>query len=96
MKLLTDITYDLTFAELEVGQTILDGNATVVACTKLRNRVVGDVFASWTALCVREHEFHPYVVWTVIARDNGFIAESGDYCATLEGALDRYNARGGR
>lgn len=96
MKLLTDITHDLTFAELEIGQTVLDGNATVVNCTKLRNRVVGDVYASWVAVCVREHNLHPFVVWTVIARPEGFIAESGDYCETLENALSFYEARGGK
>lgn len=96
MKILTDITHDLTFSELEIGQTILEGKATIVDCTKLRNRVVGDVYASWTAICVREHNLHPYVVWTVVARPNGFIAESGDYFETLERALERYRNRGGK
>lgn len=67
----------------------------VIAYTKRNDRVVGDVYASWITICINKEELHPYVVWTVIARPEGFVSESGDYCSTLEDALKAYKKRGG-
>lgn len=93
MRLLTEITNDPTYAQLEVGESVADGLATVVKCEQLSNRVPNDTYASWVALCVRKHDLHPYVVWTIIARPNGFIAEQGDYCRTFEEGLSAYSKR---
>lgn len=67
----------------------------VIAYTKIRDRIIGDTYAAWTVICVNKEELHPYVVWTAIARPDGFIVESGDYCSTLEDALKAYKKRGG-
>jgi hypothetical protein len=93
MKLLKEITNDPTYAELVIGEII--DNTTVVTCTKLSNRVEGDSYATWVAIFIREDHLHPYVVWNVIARPNGFIRECGDYCESLSEAMEYYRNRGG-
>jgi hypothetical protein len=97
LKLVTDNTNDLTFAELKIGDTINNGTATVVACTKRHDRVIGDNYASWVAICIkRPDDYHPYVVWNVIARPEGWSAQNGDYCTTLVSAVEYYTERGGK
>lgn len=87
---------DLTFAELSVG-TKISGTATVVACTKVRDREIGEVYASWIAVCVKSvNDYHPYVVWNIAARPEGWSAGQGDYAFTLKEALEFYERRGGR
>jgi len=91
-----NLTEDLTLKELQVGD-IINKTATVVALTKLIERVVGDCFATWVALCVRSDEnFHPYAVWKVSARPEGFSAGNGNYARTLKEATEYYNDRGGK
>ena len=94
MKLLKEITNDPTYAELIIGETF-DDDAVVVTCTKRSNRVEGDSYATWVAVCVRQDDLHPYVVWNVIARPNGFMRERGDYCQDLSEAIEYYRNRGG-
>jgi len=87
---------DPTFAELSVG-TKINGTATVVACTKVRDREIGEVYASWIAVCVKSAEdYHPYVVWSIAARPEGWSAGQGDYAFTLKEALELYERRGGK
>ena len=87
---------DPTFAELSAG-TKINGTATVVACTKVRNREIGEVYASWIAVCVKSAEdYHPYVVWSIAARPEGWSAGQGDYAFTLKEALELYERRGGK
>jgi hypothetical protein len=81
------------YNELRIGDTVAE--RTVIAYTKRNERIVGDVYASWVAVCVDETAFHPYVVWTVVARPEGWYAEQGDYCKTLDEALGAYKKRGG-
>ena len=81
--------------EPRIGDFIGDTNRMVIAYTKIRDRIPGDSYASWVAICAKEGEYHPYVVWYVIARPNGFHAETGDYCFTLDEALEVYKNRGG-
>lgn len=83
------------YNELRIGDLVGHTQRTVIAYTKRHDRVVGDVYASWIAICVDKTALHPYVVWTIIARPEGFVAESGDYCSTLEQALIAYKERGG-
>lgn len=83
------------YDELRVGDAVGDTGRVVIARTKTGERVPGDTYASWTAICHDDTALHPYVVWTVIARPEGFIAEQGDYCLTLRTALKAYEARGG-
>lgn len=82
-------------SELEVGIRLPNG-ATVVACSKMGDRVPGETYAWWVAICVREPEnFHRYVVWNVVARSEGFMAEQGDYLHSLVEAIGVFQNRGG-
>lgn len=67
--------------------------------SKVKERVKGDTFATWTVLCERdmldseEVVIHPYIVWTLIARPEGWSFSSGEYFADFEEALEAYKAR---
>ena len=84
------------YSELLIGDLVGDTGRTVIAATKRGERIEGDSYAHWIAICHKEGEFHPYAVWTVIARPDGFIAEQGDYCSTISEAVEAYNKRGGK
>jgi len=89
-------TTDNTTSELSVGSKI-NGEATVVACHQVRGREVGETYATWVALCVKSvDDYHPYVVWTVVARPEGMSAGSGDYAFTLAEGIELYEKRGGK
>lgn len=81
--------------QLQLGDIVGDSNRMVIACTKLTDRIPGDSFATWTAICVKDNAHHPYVVWTVVARPEGFYASNGEYCFTIQEAVKLYNQRGG-
>lgn len=89
---------DMTHTINENSQ-LLDGDAVsgriVIARTKKTERIVGDRFASWVAICVDHDAFHPFVVWTVVARPDGWHAEQGDYFKTVDEAIVGYHKRGG-
>lgn len=93
LTLVTDNSNDPTFAELQIGDVV--NGAVVVFCKKTYDRVIGDVYASWTALLMRDHHLHPYVVWDVVARPEGFATFHGDYCANVDEAVEAYKKRGG-
>ena len=82
--------------QLQLGDIVGDTNRMVIALTKKTDRVPGDSYATWVAICVKEGEYHPYVVWDVIARPEGFYAQSGDYTFALSEALSYYHNRGGK
>ena len=87
---------DLTFAELSVGTKIND-MATVVACTKVSHREIGEFYASWTAICIKSvDDYHPYAIWNIVARPEGWSAGQGDYAFTLKEAMEFYEKRGGK
>jgi len=71
----------------------------VVEFKKLCERVKGDTYATWTVLCERdgypmnESPIHPYIVWTLIARPEGWSFASGGYFSTLREAEESYKAR---
>lgn len=71
----------------------------VLRCKRVSERVVGETYASWIALCEAQgDEYHKWVTWTVIAREKGFIAESGHYFMEIDGiekAVGSYEKRGG-
>jgi hypothetical protein len=92
MKMTTRMATDPTCWELEAGDTLNNG-AVVIACEKRGNRVPGDSYAWWTAVCEWAESHHPFVIWTVIARENGYLAEAGSYFMTKEEALLAYEAR---
>lgn len=79
---------------LKEGMVVSD--RTVLDCLKLYERHPGDVYAGWVAICYKEREFHPFVVWNIYATDTGFTADSGDYYKTLGEAVRGYIARGGK
>ena len=81
--------------ELRIGDVVGHTDRIVIALTKMRERVKNDSYASWIAICTLQAEYHPYVVWTVIARPEGWSCESGDYCLNIEEAVTIYKKRGG-
>lgn len=72
---------------------------TVLRCKQLRERIVGDTYASWIALLEANDRtsYHRYVTWVVIARPDGWLAESGNYFidGEIERAVGNYERRGG-
>ena len=90
---------DMSNQTLEVGDYLLNG-AIVLDCTM--NALKGNgLYASWVAVClwqqqVGNHVRNEYVVWNVIARPEGFVAERGDYYSSIIPAVDCYSGRGGR
>lgn len=84
------------FNSLMIGDVVGDTKRMVIACTKKNEHVPGDVYATWVAICVKENQFHPYVVWDVVARPEGWYCQSGEYAHTLSKALDYYHNRGGK
>lgn len=82
--------------ELSIGDIVGDTKRIVILSTKRADRVPGDTYATWITVCYKKEELHPYVVWTVIARPEGFAAQNGDYCLTIEEALTHYKKRGGQ
>ena len=83
-------------SELMTGHYVGDTKRMVILCHKLYDRVPGNTYATWVAICHDPKEFHPYVVWSVHATPKGFSAESGTYCSTIRQAIDAYEARGGK
>jgi hypothetical protein len=81
--------------ELRIGDIVGTTNRMVIASTKKAERIPDDSYAIWITICHKEGELHPYAVWDVIARPEGFSANNGDYCSTLEQALTQYKKRGG-
>jgi len=81
--------------ELRIGDLVGTTNRIVIASTKIANRIPGDSYSYWITICSGENELHPYVVWSVTARPQGFEASNGDYCTTLEKAVTIYKKRGG-
>jgi hypothetical protein len=82
--------------ELQIGDTVGHTNRIVIESTKKAERIPDDSYAYWVTICHKEGELHPYVVWDVIARPEGFSSNNGDYCSTLEQALLIYKKRGGK
>jgi hypothetical protein len=82
--------------QLSVGDIVGDTKRIVIAKTKLAERVPGDSYAYWVAICYKEEQHHPYVVWRIIARPEGFVAEQGDYYFSLTDAVKKYEQRGGQ
>lgn len=81
--------------ELLTGTLVGDTERMVILCHKIHDRVPGDSYATWVAICSKSNELHPYVVWNVIARPEGFRAENGVYCSTIKEAIQAYERRGG-
>jgi len=79
---------------LHRGDLVGTTGGIVLECERKGERVVGETYASWKALCfLPQNNYTPFVVWTVIARPNGFSAETGEYERTLEDALPTYQKR---
>jgi hypothetical protein len=79
--------------ELHIGDTVGTPSRIVVSCFKKSERIPEDTYATWVAICASEQQRHPYVVWTVVARPEGFSASDGIYCETLMDAVYHYNKR---
>jgi hypothetical protein len=85
------------FNLLAKGMSISDH--TVLRCKRLTERVVGDTYSSWIALCQANNKgsHHKYVTWIISARPEGFLAEAGHYFLSneIERSVGDYEARGG-
>ena len=87
---------DKTYEELAIGDVLHSpAGAKVIRRYKKSHREPNSMFATWTAVCEWTDTFTPFVVWTIIARPEGFVAESGSYCKTIEQAIEVYNNRVG-
>ena len=82
--------------QLQIGDIVGSTNRTVLVATKKADRIPGDSYAVWVAICHKEDHLHPYVVWDIIARPEGFAAEHGDYCSNIQEAMNHYFRRGGQ
>ena len=79
-----------------LGARIGGNGATIVAFTGQKAASDGS-YAYGVGLFVRECDYDPYVVWSVVLRSEGdWICESGSYCQTLGEAIEVYTSRGGR
>jgi hypothetical protein len=85
------------YNELQIGDKVGSSiERIVIVKHKTGERIVGETYASWVAICYAETAYHPFTVWNIIARPEGWHAESGSYVATIEEALDVYKDRGGK
>ncbi len=80
-------------AQLKRGDIV--GHSGGVVLEFSLNRARGDgSYSVWTALCLLpDNDYTPFVVWNVIARPEGFTAESGDYTRTLFEAITAFTKR---
>ena len=82
---------------LTKGMTIAEHK--ILRCNRLSERVVGDSYATWITLCEATDptSYHKWVTWIVVARPEGFRAESGHYFTDgeYEKAFGNYESRGG-
>ena len=80
---------------LQPGDTVAGHK--VLRCKRISERVEGDTYASWVALCdSMGNESHRYVTWLVYAGPDGFRAESGHYFLEdddYESAVGDYDKR---
>lgn len=82
--------------QLRTGDIVGDTNRTVLFCHKTADAQPGSSYETWIAICHKPNQYHPYVVWNVAIRPEGFYASNGDYCSTIEEAIQKYEERGGR
>lgn len=85
-------------APLKLGETV-SSKYPVIALKEYDMGGNRDFVRAYVVIALRaDHPLHPYVVWnayktTAMAEDQNYNAERGDYCHTLEEALERYNKR---
>lgn len=88
---------DPEFRIVEKGMII--ARHKVLRCKRVSERVIGDSYASWVVLAEAQgDEYHKWVTWFVVARKDGFLAESGHYFMEIDGiekAVGSYEKRGG-
>lgn len=87
--------YKLT-SPLSLGQVIGDTKRVVIACAKVADAEPGESYERWITICFTDKDPHPYVVWDVVAKPNGWSTFNGRYYLTLDAALGEYNQKGGR
>jgi hypothetical protein len=84
------------YNELRTGDIVGDTNRMVLLCTKLTSRQIDDSYANWVAICHKDDQYHPYAVWRIVAKPNGFVAYDGEYFSNIEYAIKSYERRGGK
>ncbi|NBO54624.1 MAG: hypothetical protein EBU84_08520 [Actinobacteria bacterium] len=64
----------------------------VLECQRLTERVVGDSYSSWIALCesLDSATWHKWVTWTVVATSVGFFCQAGNYFQDYDDAYESY------
>ena len=80
---------------LSIGDIVGDTNRMVIACTQITQRIPGDSYARWIAICYKAESYHKYAVWDVVATPRGFSASAGVYAHGLHEATEIYMNRGG-
>jgi hypothetical protein len=81
--------------KLCIGDIVGSTKRMVIASTQKAERIPNESYAYWVTICYSDQERDPYVVWNIVARPEGFTAESGDYYSTFEQAVVQYKKRGG-
>lgn len=67
------------------------GDFTILELSRISERVMGDTYAAWKVLVERDASNRdPFVIWTLIARPEGWSLESGTYCKTEEVARSNW------
>lgn len=79
-----------------VGLVLSNALNALVLSFHLRNLAGDGLYASWTVLCYLPNDnYSRFVVWTLIARPEGWYCENGDYYGTLVHAVRGYERRAG-
>jgi len=87
------MTNQTLITQLHVGDIVGDTGRMVLAYSKKYDRIPGDTYDTWVAICYQSGVLHPYVVWNIISTPRGLIAETGNYCLNIEQAITAYNRR---
>ena len=89
-----NLTYQYNPNDLRVGEIIGDTHRMVFLSSLLRPEGDG-TYPVWIAICNDPEQYHPYVVWNVVGRPEGWYASSGDYFHDIKDAMECYIKRGG-
>ena len=80
--------------DLELGMVFENGR-TLMAFTQITEQEEGGTPARWVAICFTRLSHHPYVVWDIISKPEGWQCANGDYAMGLRQAQEIYYNRGG-
>jgi hypothetical protein len=73
----------------------LVSNRTIILSTLIRETSDG-LYPVYIAVAHSSQEYHPYVVWYVSERPEGYHAESGEYFHDAKDAIINWQEKGGK